>query len=89
MYGIKSVLGDHYLWSDHKKRNRILAQFSAASFFIAEIMRYRLHGDKLLWRRTRFKLVAYISNLLGSNSVKYSILGEELKKMLNIASVLS
>ena len=27
VYGVKSILGDHYLWSDHKKRNRILAQF--------------------------------------------------------------
>ena len=49
VYGIKSLLGDHYLWSDHKKRNRILAQFAAASFFIAEIMRCRLHGNKLSW----------------------------------------
>ena len=43
----------------------------------------RLQGDKLSWRKTRFKLVAYISNLLGSDNVKYSILGEELKEMLN------
>ena len=60
IYGIKSLLGDHYLWSDHKKRNQILAQFAAASFIIAEIMRCRLHGKKLCWRRTKVKLVAYI-----------------------------
>ena len=36
--------------------------------------------------RTKFKLVAYISNLLGSNNVMYSILGEEMRKMLSIAS---
>ena len=61
VYGIKSLLGDHYLWSDHKKKKtRILAKFTAASFFIAEIMRCRLQGDKLSWRRTRFKLVAYV-----------------------------
>ena len=70
IYNLKSLLGDHYLWSDHKKRNQILAQFAAASFVIAEIMRCQLHGDKLSWRRTKFKLVAYVSNLLGSNNVK-------------------
>ena len=70
------------LWSVYKKRNRILAQFSAVSFFITEIMRFRLHGDKLSLRRTKFKLVAYISNLLDSN--KFIILGEELREMLNI-----
>ena len=85
IHGIKSLLGDHYLWSDHKKKNQILAQFAAASFVIAEIMRCRLHGDKLSWRHTNFKLVAYISNLLGSNNVKYNLLGEGMKEMLNIA----
>ena len=65
IYGIKSLLGDHYLWHAHKKRSQILAQFPAASFIIAEIMRCRLHGDMLYWRRTKFKLVAYIfTNLL-------------------------
>ena len=72
-HSIKSLLGDHYLWSDHKKRNQILIQFAAASFVIAEIMRY-----------TKLKLVAYISHLLGSNSVKYNLLGEGMKEMLNI-----
>ena len=76
IYGIKSLLGDHFLWSDHKKRSQILAQFAAASFIIAEIMRCRLHVDKLCWRRTKFRLVAYISNLLGSDNVKYNILDE-------------
>ena len=59
---------------------------SLPSFFIAEIMRCQLHGNKLSWWRTRFKLVAYISNLLGSNDVKYNILDEELKEMLNMCS---
>ena len=45
---------NNYLWPDHKERNRTLAQFAAASFFIPEIMRCRLHGDTLSWRRTRF-----------------------------------
>ena len=72
IYGIKSVLGDHFLWSDHKKRSQILAQFTAAIFIIADIMRCRLHGDKLCSRSTKFRLVAYIYNLLGSNNVKYS-----------------
>ena len=48
-------------------------------------MRFRLHGDKLSWRRTKFKLVAYVSNLLGSNNVKYNVLGEGMKEMLGIA----
>ena len=39
VYGLKSILGDHYQWSDHKMRNRILAQFSVSSFIISEIMR--------------------------------------------------
>ena len=44
-------------------------------------------GDKVSWRKTRFKVVAYISNLLGSNNVKYNVLGKETKEMLNIVSV--
>ena len=77
MYGVKSLLGNHYLWSDHKKKSRILANFSAVSFFIDEIIRCQLQGDKLPWSRTRFKL-------LGSDNVKYNILGKELKEMPNI-----
>ena len=42
IYGIKSLLSDHFQWSDHKKRSQILAQFAAASFIIVEIMRCRL-----------------------------------------------
>ena len=70
---------------DHKKRSQILAQFAAASFVTAEIMKGRLTGDKLSWRRTKFKLVAYMSNLLGSNNVKCNVLGEGMKEMLGIA----
>ena len=62
-----------------------MAQFAAASFVIAEIMKGRLTGDKLSWRRTKFKLVAYMSNLLGSNNVKCNVLGEGMKEMLGIA----
>ena len=80
VYGVKSLLGNHNLWSDHKKRSSLLADFSAVSFFIAEIIRCQLHGDKLSWSRTRFKLVSYISYLHGSDK----ILGKELKEMLNI-----
>ena len=68
-----------------QKRNQILAQFAVASFVIAEIMRYRLHDDNLSWRLTKFKLVAYVSNLLGSNNIKYNVLGEGMKEMLGIA----
>ena len=65
-----------------RKKKQILAQFAAASFVIAEIMRCRPHGDKLCWTHTKFKLVAYLSNLLSS---KYNILGEGMKEMLGIA----
>ena len=86
VYGLKSLLGDHYQWSDHKKRNIILP-LSVSSFIIAEIMRCWLHSDKQCWRRTKFKLVAYISNLLSSNNFYYNVLGEGMKKMLGIAGV--
>ena len=84
VYGLISLLGDNYQWSDHKNRNRIIAQFSVFSFIISEIMRCRLHCDKLNWRGTRFKLIAYISHLLCSNNVKFNLLGKELKKMMII-----
>ena len=86
IYNIKSLL---CLWFYHKERNQILAQFAGASFVIAEIMKGRLIGDKLSWRRTKFKLVAYVSNLLGSNNVKYNVLGEGMKEVLGIAGDLS
>ena len=50
-------------------------------------MKGRLTGDKLSWRRTQFKLVAYVSNLLGYNNVEYNVLGEGIKEMLGIAGV--
>ena len=85
IYNLKSLLGDYFCWSDHKKRTQILAQFAAASFAIAEIMKGWLTGDRLSWRRKKFKLVAYVSNLLGSNNVRFCLLGEGMKEMLNIA----
>ena len=88
IYNLKSLLGDYYCWSDHKKRSQIQAQFAAASFVIAEIMKGRLTGDRLSWRRTKFKLVAYVSNLLGSNNVRFNVLGEGMKEMLNIAGTI-
>ena len=36
------------------------------------------------WRRMKFKLAAYVSNFLGSNNVKYNVLGEGMKEMLGI-----
>ena len=48
-------------------------------------MKGRLTGDKLSWRRTKFKLVAYVSNLLGSNNVRFNLLGEGMKEVLGIA----
>ena len=82
--GLKFLRGDHYLWPDPNKRNRILAQFTVSSIFIAEIMRCWLHGDKLSWRRKHFKLITYISKFLGSKNVKSNLLGVELKEMLII-----
>ena len=35
-------------------------------------------------RKTKSKLIAYLSNLLGSNNVNFKILGDELKVMLII-----
>ena len=52
-------------------------------------MRCWLQGDKLIWRRTKFKLVAYESNLLGSNNVKDNVLGLGMKGMLGFAGNLS
>ena len=59
--------------------SQILAQFAAA-------MKGRLTGDKLSWRQTKFKLVAYMSNLLGSANVRYNLLGEGIKEVLSIPS---
>ena len=39
----------------------------------------------LSWKCAKFKLVADISNLLGSDNVKYNVLGEGMKEMLGIA----
>ena len=80
--GTSTILGDHYLWMDFKQRDTILAQFAVSSFYICEIMQGRLLGDPLSWRRTRFKLIAYLSNLLGSNNCRLMQLGERLKTML-------
>ena len=52
-------------------------------------MNGQLQGDKLSWRRTKFKLVAYVSNFLGSDNVKYNVLGEGMKEVLGIAAVLA
>ena len=42
------------------------------------------YGDKLSLWRTKFKLVTNIYNLLDSDNVKFNLLGDELKEMLNI-----
>ena len=62
--GIRTLIGDHHLWHIGKERPRILAQFAISSFIIADICAGRLTGDKLNWRRTKFKIVAYLSHLL-------------------------
>ena len=63
--GTSTIFGDHDLLMDFKQRDTILMQFAVSSFYICEIMQGRLLGDPLSWRRTRFKLIAYLSNLLG------------------------
>ena len=80
--GTSTFLGDHYLWMDFKQRDTILTQFAVSTFYITDIMQSRLTGDPLSWRRTRFKLIAYLSNLLGSDNVRLTQLGENLKAML-------
>ena len=80
--GTSTILGDHYLWMDFKQRDTVLTQFVVSTFYITDIMQSRLTGDPLSWRRTRFKLIAYLSNLLGSNNVRLMQLGERLKAML-------
>ena len=70
IYDLKTLFGDHFLWHDGKLRPKILAQFAISSFIIAEISAGRLTGDKLSWRRTKFKLVTYISHLTKSNNDK-------------------
>ena len=77
-----TMLGDRYLWLDFKQRDTILAQFAVSSFYITEFVQSWLLGDPLSWRRTRFKLIAYLSNLLGSDNVRLVQLDENLKAML-------
>ena len=72
IYDLKSLLGDHYLWHVAKERPKILAQFALSSFIIAEISAGRLTGDKLSWRRTKFKLVAYLTHLLRLDNIRYT-----------------
>ena len=84
IYDLKSLFGDHFLWHETKERPKILAQFAICSFIIAEVSAGRLTGDKLSWRRTKFKLVAYLTHLLRSDNVRYTSLGDEIKKLIRI-----
>ena len=84
IYDLKSLLGDHYLWHEAKERPKILAQFALGSFIIAEISAGRLTGDKLSWRRTKFKIVAYLSHLLKSNNNMYSFLGNMIRRLISV-----
>ena len=67
-----------------EERPRILAQFAIGNFFIAEICAGRLTGDKLSWRRTKFKIVAFLLHLLSSSNFRYAALGEEIQKLIRI-----
>ena len=42
----------------------------------------RLTVDKLNWRRTKFKIVAYLTHLLRSNDIRLSSLGDEIQKLI-------
>ena len=84
IYDLKTLFGDHYLWHVMEERPRILAQFAISSFIIAEISAGRLTGDKLSWRRTKFKIVAFLSHLLKSSNVRFASLGEEIQKLIRI-----
>ena len=84
IYDLKTLFGDHFLWHDGKLRPKILAQFAISSFIITEISAGRLTGDKLSWRRTKFKLVTYISHLTKSNNDKYSSLGHEIRGLISV-----
>ena len=84
IYDLKTQFGDHYLKHVTKERPRILAQFAISSFIIAEISAGRLTGDKLSWRRTKFKIVAFLSHLLKSSNYRFASLGEEIQKLIRI-----
>ena len=79
IYDLKTLFGDHFFWHDSKEWLKILAQFTISSFIIAEIS-----GDKFSWRRTKFKIVAFLSHLLGSNNVRFTSLGDEIQKLIRI-----
>ena len=84
IYDLKTLFGDHYLWHISEERPRILSQFALSSFIIAEISAGRLTGDKLSWRCTKFKIVAFLSHLLSSSNIRYASLGEEIQKLMRI-----
>ena len=71
--GIKTLIGDPYLWHNVKERPKQLTQFAISSFIIAELLN---------WQRTKFKIVAYLSHLLISNIAKLYSLGDEIKKLI-------
>ena len=81
---LKTLFCDHFLWHIGKERPKILAQFAISSFIIAEISAGRLTGDKLSWRRTKFKIVAYLSHLLKSNNNIHSSLGDEIRRLISV-----
>ena len=78
---IRTLIGHHYLWHIGKERPRILAQFAISSFIISEICVERLTGDKLNWRRTKFKIVAFLAHLLRSNNIGLSSLSDQIQKL--------
>ena len=50
----------------------------------AEISAGTLTGDKLSWRRTKIKIVAFMSHLLSSDNIRFTSLGEEIQKLIRI-----
>ena len=84
IHDLNTLFGDLYLWHVAKERPKILTQFAIGSFIIAEISVGRLTGDKLNWRRTKFKIVAYILHLLRSDNDRYSSLGDEIRGLISV-----
>ena len=82
--GLRTLIGDHYLWHIRKERPKILAQFTIRCFIIAEICVERLTRDKLNWQRTKFKIVAYLTHLRRSSNIGLSSLGDEIQKLISV-----
>ena len=69
--GLRSLIGDHCLGYDAKERPKILAQLVISSFYIAKICCGHLTVDELKKWCTKFKIVAFVSQLPRSNNSRH------------------